>query len=526
MYRILQVNLTEGTTYYTPHEIHSLNDCGRALALKLLKEKVPLKADYFAVENAIVITPGLLSGTHAPSTGRFTIAAKQTKGGIRSVNLAGPFANRMASLGIAALFIYGSSDTNVVLRIDESGTMLVETPELKHAQVSHVIGQIRSQYGPEAAIVGIGPAGEHIMALSSIFSTYPAGEPQYFCVRGGMGDILGIKGLKAIVVSSEKEFSSELADRDAFSSASKALTSLMRQHPICGKALPSYGSITLMRMLKEGSSFDEKETDDIMPVTTPSVTTFPTPKHKINRACSVNCPIGCLNRHETSGASPFNSPFDSEAFAASKNLFGIEDQDFVIDLNKKCFELGLDSIEFLFSCAMILKVYKEGDVKSDLLRLFGELKEATPLGRIIGSTSRGIYNLYAENKDLKPMVTMAATSEQSKFIIRMPNRIGGLEALSDLEYLYSYILAAQNIGMCLFTTFAVLDDPQGLKLLAEMVSAQTGKTIDAANILQSGYDSLLKEREYEMDAMKAGTIANIPEFVKVLYRYFGREKNG
>jgi aldehyde:ferredoxin oxidoreductase len=53
MYRILQVNLTEGTTYYTPHEIHSLNDCGRALALKLLKEKVPLKADYFAVENAI-----------------------------------------------------------------------------------------------------------------------------------------------------------------------------------------------------------------------------------------------------------------------------------------------------------------------------------------------------------------------------------------------------------------------------------------------------------------------------------------
>ena len=526
MNRIIYINLSEKKVEIKDHQINSLDDCGRALALSILKKNVPPRAEYLDAENAIVLTPGLLSGTHAPSSGRFTVAAKRSQGGLRSVNLAGPFANRLASLGISALVIRGESKdgTPLAVSIDENGASIEPAPDLKHAAVSQTISSMRRKCGEEAAVVGIGPAGEHVMPLGAVFSTYPKGIPEYYCVRGGMGDVFGIKGLKAIAVASKQEFANELADKESFSQKVKEITTLIRNHPICGKALPSYGSITLMKMLKEGASFEEPVAK-IETVAAKSETSVNEAQQKhINRACTLNCPIGCLNRHETTGSTPFNSPFDSEAFAASKKFFGIEDQAFVIDLNKRCFEIGLDSIEFLSSCAIILKIEGESDKKAGLTRLLDELESATPLGRIIGSTSRGIHSLYAEYRDTQKLVTQAATSEHAKFSISMPNRVKGAESLSDLEYLYSYILASQNIGLCLFTTFAILDSPDGLEKLAEMVSAKTGAPMDPLSIIQSGHRSLQREREYELESMKAGMLDNIPEFVKVLYRYFGREK--
>jgi len=523
---IVEVDLKEREVTYQPHRVESLTDCGRALSLKLLKEKVPKDAGYLEPDNAIIITPGLLSGTHTPSTGRFGVAAKQTRGGIRSINLAGPFANKLASLGIAALVIRGNSDSTSALSIDESGATLVQKPELEYSQATSVIDTLRREFGYNADVVGIGPAGEHIMPLSSIYSTFPPGTPKYFCVRGGMGDIMGKKKLKAVTVSATKEFSAKISDRSRFTRSTKALTSLMLDHPICGKALPSYGSITLMRMLKDGGRFDDFGSSGSIDEEHPEESKSSRETEKINRACSVNCPIGCLNRQKTGRGSLFNSPFDSEAVAASKNLFKIDDHEFVINLNKKCFELGLDGIEFLFSSAMVFKIEGERDYVAGLTRLLNEVKEATLLGRVVGSTSKGVYDLYSDYPELKSMVTKAATTEQSKFTIKMPNRVKGLEHLTDLEYLYSYILGAQNLGMCLFTTFAVLDEPAGLNLLAEALSAKSGKEFSDFDIIQSGYDSMIKERNYDWDVMKAGIPVNIPEFVKVLYRYFGRENNG
>jgi hypothetical protein len=188
--------------------------------------------------------------------------------------------------------------------------------------------------------------------------------------------------------------------------------------------------------------------------------------------------------------------------------------------------MGVDSIEFLATCALVLKVQGEKDARAGLTRLADELAAATPLGRIVGSATRGVHALFADHRDFKPLVTRAATSEHARFQLKMPHRVKGTEELSDLEYLYSYILASQNIGLCLFTTFAILDSPDGLAKLAALVSAKTGQTTDPLAIIRSGYALLCGERAYELASLQAGRLDNIPEFVKVLYRYFGREKQG
>ncbi len=43
---------------------------------------------------------------------------------------------------------------------------------------------------------------------------------------------------------------------------SKALSRMIIDHPICGKALPGLGSITLMKMLKKGNNIDLSSVED------------------------------------------------------------------------------------------------------------------------------------------------------------------------------------------------------------------------------------------------------------------------
>ena len=48
-------------------------DYGRGLIARIIKEEVPPRTDRLDDDNIVVLTPGLFSGTLAPSTGRILI---------------------------------------------------------------------------------------------------------------------------------------------------------------------------------------------------------------------------------------------------------------------------------------------------------------------------------------------------------------------------------------------------------------------------------------------------------------------
>ena len=168
------------------------------------------------------------------------------------LNLAGPFSQKMASMYITAVVITGKSNSDgpVVLSICGNGIEIQNVPELKEKEVSETINYIRGKYGVNSAVLGIGPAGEHMLPLASVFATYPEGVPVYNCARGGMGDIFGSKGLKAIAVTTKSHFLAKVFDHEKLRESSKKLARIIIDHPICGGALPAYGSITLMKMMK------------------------------------------------------------------------------------------------------------------------------------------------------------------------------------------------------------------------------------------------------------------------------------
>lgn len=521
MGKIVKINLSsrEITSY---NHIPEYKNSGKALSVRLIMDNVMAGADYLSKENCIAIVPGFLTGTQAPSTGRLTIAARKSGGtGIKSINMAGPFSQKLASMGIDALLITGASEKrNTVIHISDGEVVLKDIDEIENRKTSDTIGYIRRLWGDDTSVIGIGPAGERVIPLASIFSTYSKGKPEYYCVRGGMGDIFGYKGIKAIAVTSGRHFCAEVKDQDAFRAASKRLGKLIVSNPVCGGALPAYGSITLIQMMKQGKKFTNATVQQAPD--TKICTGAPENSEKLNKNCAPNCVIGCLNRH-SNGKAAYSSPAESEAIAACKHLFSIDNNDFVSKLNKRCFELGIDTMEFLFSSAMLMKATDAEASGQQLDAYVDELENLTPLGRILGSGTQSIRAFFAENKELESMVTKPSFLEESKFRVSIPNKVMGCEEISDLEYLYAYMSASGNLGLCLFSSFALLEEEKGIEILSELVKAKCGTEMSSEQIIKIALENLNEQKLWEENSGTTSISSFIPEFVKVLYRYFGTE---
>ena len=81
---------------------------GRALTSQLIYDEVRPTSHPLGEDNKLVIAPGLLSGTMAPSSGRVSIGAKSplTKG-IKESNGGGVTGQKMGAMGIRAIVIEG-----------------------------------------------------------------------------------------------------------------------------------------------------------------------------------------------------------------------------------------------------------------------------------------------------------------------------------------------------------------------------------------------------------------------------------
>lgn len=516
MKKLYTIDLSHENISIEDYDLSSLGHYGRGLAGYLVEKNVRNNTDRFDEDNVIVMVPGLFTGTNVPSTGRIVLATKaQREKGLQINNITGAIAQKLSSLDVAAVIIKGKSkDKNAVITINADGCKISHENNLKNLKVSSTIDYLRKIYGNNSAVVGIGPSGEAQLPLSTTFSTYPEGEPVYYCSRGCFGDVFGSKGLKAIVVQSDSYFNSSVADKEALRIEAKKLGKIIVGDPICGGALPGYGSITLMKMLKDGRNVPIKKKEK-------KATTKRLDK-KINRTCAPLCVIGCLNRHSNSHDNMFSSPAESEAYAALEGIFDIHDMAFTKEFNKKAFELGLDSIELIFSCALYLKAENITGTREILMKLLSDVEDLNITGRVIGGKTQGIYKIYSEKSELLPMVSRPSTTEEKDFNVKLAMKCK-FDHISDLELLYSKIIMLENLGFCLFSSFALIDNEEVLDILKKLFHYTTGIEIETKTLIDYGLKTLERELDFERRAKESSAQKTIPEFVKVLYRYFDGE---
>jgi len=195
--RILNVDLSSGETWVEelPQEELLRFLGGRGVAARMLYERVPPGIDPLGPENILIFSPGTLTGTSAPSSGRSSVTCKGPATGLYlKVNAGGHLGAELKYAGFDYLVIRGVAEHPVYLWIKDGEVEIRDARHLWGLGTREADRLVKEELGDDEIQTGlIGPAGENKVLFSCIiFSQFSSAS------RGGVGAVMGSKNLKAI----------------------------------------------------------------------------------------------------------------------------------------------------------------------------------------------------------------------------------------------------------------------------------------------------------------------------------------
>ena len=517
--KVFIIDLNNMTCDVQKYSYETAGSYGRGLLIDLFCDHVSDKADRYSPENIIAIVPGLFTGNPAPSACRMLVATIEGREkGIQVSNTTGNMPQKLGSLGIAAVVLKGCSEhRGTVVHISSKGVEFSTEPQLNDAFVSDIYSALRTKYGKDCAIIGSGIAGDMRMPLSGYFCSYPEGQPAYHCPRHGFGDVWGSKNLRAVVVTGDEYFGRECCDRERFVSAGRKLTRIIINDDICGGALPAYGSTAIMKILSEERIVSGNSREHARPkdenISGP----------RMNKTCAPMCVIGCLNRHSDRNGLMYRSPSQVETRAAIEKCFGTDDFALSDEVQRKATEIGIVATEFVTACKTFAETQNIDAGENYLLDWLDEIASGTLTGRVIASRTFGVSALYGD-VEMQDLIDRRAIEDEHLYKLRMSTAYKGLSGLDEMQLLYAQVFVLENLGICIFTSSALLDNTEAFDLLAEMFTARTGAEMSGEKLIVQASRVMERERVFTEHRWKQAQESNIPPFTKVLYRYFGEKR--
>ena len=195
--KLLRVDLTEGrlAVEESEPELAGRYLGGVGLALKLLADEVGPQTGAADRANRVIFAAGPLSGTPFPATATAVVATKSPlTGTLVESTLSGDWAQALGQSGYSAIVVAGASARPVYLDVDREGARLRDASGLWGLDPD-AARETLAEDAPAARVLTIGVAGERRIPLAALVDDRGAAVG-----RGGVGAVLGAKGLKAIVL--------------------------------------------------------------------------------------------------------------------------------------------------------------------------------------------------------------------------------------------------------------------------------------------------------------------------------------
>lgn len=525
---------------------------GRALTSAIVSKEVPPLCHALGADNKLVIAPGLLSGTTAAMSGRLSVGCKSPlTGGIKEANAGGQAAQTLARLGYAAIVLEGSpkDDTLYKMFINKDGVKITPDNSLKMLGNYDLVDKMVAEFGKNIACISIGPAGEMKMCAASIACTDMELRPTRHAGRGGVGAVMGAKGVKAIVLDDTGMKMRSPKDPEKFREAGKEWVAGLKKHPVTGEGLPTYGTNVLTNVLNEAGAYPTKNFmwgrfDGCSKISgeTQAATEIErggTATHGCHRGCVIQCSGTYLNKD---GQYLTKQPEYETVWAHGGNC-GIDDLDAIAMLDRLDDDYGLDTIEMgaTIAVAMEAGVVKFGDAEA-AINLVHEVGKGTTLGRILGSGAAvtgkvfGVERVPVVKGQAMPAydprgvmgigVTYATTTMGADHtagyavatnILKVGGDVNPLLPEGQVELsrnLQIATAAVDSTGMCLFIAFAILDQPDTFQALLDQLNAFYGLSLTADDVVALGKSVLKNERDFNMKAGFTSAQDRLPEYFK------------
>jgi len=559
---ILRLNMTDRSYKVedVPEKYQKLG--GRGLTSTVIYDEVDPTCHPLGPNNKLVFAPGILTGTPAPSSSRLSVGGKSPlTGGIKESNAGSSFAPSLAKMNIKAIVIEGKSKekgkywmAHIFIEDGEPKVEFAPADEYAGRDLYEVYEEVYEEFGKRVHVAAVGTSGEFGYGNSGIAFNDMKREPNRYSGRGGLGAVMGSKGLKLMVLEDKSAPGVKYADKDLFKEGAKKMREALMEHAITKPqgGLNSYGTAILINILNEAGglptrNFSEGRFEGAAKIAGEAIfenNKLRTGEEVYNHGCSPGCIIQCSNTVYDENGEEIVSCVEYESDWALGANCGIDDLEAIAKMVKLCNAYGLDTIETgdAVAVAMDSGIIEFGDVDG-AIDLVEQMGKGTPLGRILGGGTafaakafgnprapavkgqgmpayepravKGIGVTYATS-------TMGADHTSGYTIAPEILNVGGesdplksIEAKADLSRAFQMTTALiDTVGHCLFIAFAILDIPTGFEGMIDELNGVLGTNMTGDEAVAMGGEILKRERAFNEAAGFTKEDDRLPEFMK------------
>jgi aldehyde:ferredoxin oxidoreductase len=527
---------------------------GRGLTSAIVSKEVPPTCHPLGEDNKLIIAPGLLSGSAAAMSGRISVGCKSPlTGGIKEANAGGQPSQMLGRLGYAAIVLEGKPKAKSLYKvfINKDGVKISEDNSMCMMGNYDVVDKMKAEYGEKIGVISIGPAGEQKLAGASIAFSDMELRPTRHAGRGGVGAVMGSKGIKAIVVDDAGCSVRSPANPDAFKAANKEFVAGLRKHPVSGEGMPAYGTNVLTNVINEAGAYPTKNfqwgqfdgCEKISGETQAETENARGGEGSATHGCHRGCVIRCSGTFYDKDGKYLTKQVEYETVWAHGGNCGIDDLDAIAQLDRLDDDFGLDTIEMGATIAVAMEggIAEFGDAEA-AIKLVKEVGAGTPMGKILGSGAAvagkvfGVERVPVVKGQAMPAydprgimgigVTYATTTMGADHTAgyAVGSNIMGTGGKTDplspegqaelSKNLQIATAAIDSTGMCLFIAFPLLDQPETFQALIDVINGFTGASLTADDVTELGKSILKNEREFNAAAGFTKKDDRLPDYFK------------
>jgi aldehyde:ferredoxin oxidoreductase len=518
---------------------------GRGLLARIMLDEVEPTCEPLGPKNKLIFAPGLLVGHMLSSTDRISVGGKSPlTGGIKEANAGGRTGLHMMTMGIKALILEGwTSDPGLwVLRLSMDGAKWDRADDLAGLGVYESAQKLIARYGEKIAIALIGPGGEMKLSTAGIQNLDKDKVPARIAARGGLGAVMGSKGLKAVVFDNAGGVKPPIEDMEAYRKAQKEYNVALLDHPQT-HTYRDYGTAAMVQMCQGFGSlptrnFSSGTFDGVEGISGEALRDLLLQRggnSEPTHACMAGCTIRCSNIFGGEDGKMIVSPLEYETIGLMGSNLGISELDTVARMNWQVNDLGLDSIEIgaALGVAAEAGLMEWGD-GARALELLEEIRKGSPLGRLLGAGATttgkvlGIERVPAvkgqamsayEPRAIKGTGVTFATSPQGA------DHTAGLTIRAKINHLdpdpavqipasrtaQINMAGYDSLGACIFAGFGYAAAPAGT--IARMVNARYGWGVPDDFLQGLGKETIQMEREWNRRAGFTKEHDRLPEWM-------------
>jgi len=459
-------------------------------------------------------------------------------GGIKESNSGGTFGLRLARLGIKALIIEGGyyEDGFKIIKVNKNGADIVDAEKYVGLKTVEAADALRRDWGDNWSIAVIGPAGEMRLFAASIVVTDKEGVASRHLGRGGLGAVMGSKGIKAIMLDDTGCESVKAENPQLLKDSIKQYTHALLNTPQTSHIYTNYGTTAMVdttnalggmptRCFSQGS-FEHAEKINGVALRNRILERKGDPSH----ACMPGCVIRSSNIYCGEDGKEIVRSLEYETIVLCGSNLGIADLDAIAEINAKINNLGLDSIDTggAIGVAMDVGILQFGDIDG-VMALLEDIEKNTPLGRLIGCGAAitgqvlGAKRIPAakgqgfpgyDPRAIKGHGVTYSTSPMGADHTAGMNIREGLDQHSKEGQVESSLKVQQyaaiydSLGICLFAHVAVRDK---LDVIVNMLNGVYGNQWNKECLMDMANNTLRLEVEYNRKAGLDKSTDRIPE---------------